>query len=176
MTIYTYPNMQGQARTYSAPAPFISQQPGWGARSGSVVIHFGQWRICQQPNYGGRCVTLGPGRYGDIANLGFHGPVGSLSPLPGYAPGAPIAPPPPPRPQPPWNGGYGALTLYEDENFGGQAFAVSREIHDLSRHGFNDRASSMIVTAGRWQVCDQGNFGPPCRIFGPGRYPALRFY
>jgi hypothetical protein len=173
ITIYTNPGMQGQARTYNGPASAIPQPRVWGARSGSVRVYFGQWRVCQQPNYSGRCITLGPGQYPDIANYGFHGPVGSVSPIGSVAPGAGLRPPPRP---PNYGGGVGTVILYEHENFQGQAFRVTHPIYDLSRNGFNDRASSIVVTGGRWQLCDQGNFGFPCHVFGPGQYPRLAYW
>jgi hypothetical protein len=39
--------------------------------------------------------------------------------------------------------------------------------------GFNDRASSMVVRSGVWQVCENKDFGGYCQEFGPGEYREL---
>ena len=44
------------------------------------------------------------------------------------------------------------VTLYEWDGMRGQVFTADRPITDLTRYGFNDRASSMIVQRGQWEV------------------------
>ena len=39
--------------------------------------------------------------------------------------------------------------------------------------GFNDRASSVIVERGQWQVCDDIGFRGYCIVLRPGQYPSL---
>ena len=50
------------------------------------------------------------------------------------------------------------VTFYERERFGGQSFTTERQIGNLERFGFNDRASSVIVTGERWEVCEDTRF------------------
>ena len=64
-------------------------------------------------------------------------------------------------------------TLYEHEAFRGHAVGADRRISDLSRMGFNDRASSLIIEGQRWEVCDNAGFNGRCVVLGPGRYPTL---
>jgi hypothetical protein len=66
------------------------------------------------------------------------------------------------------------VTFYEGEDFHGRAFTTTRAQPDLSRDGFNDRASSVIVDGGRWEVCDDGNYGGDCVLLRPGTYGSLR--
>src|SRR5271157_2833865 len=66
------------------------------------------------------------------------------------------------------------VTLYEQENFHGRTFAVNATISNLDRHGFNDRASLIIVDRGDWQVCEDADFRGRCIVLRPGQYPALR--
>jgi len=66
------------------------------------------------------------------------------------------------------------VTFYEDEGFSGRAFTTQKQVQDLSRLGFNDRASSVIVANERWEVCDDARFGGRCVILRPGRYPSLQ--
>jgi uncharacterized protein YcfJ len=65
------------------------------------------------------------------------------------------------------------VTLYEWDGLRGQVFTADRPINDLTRYGFNDRASSMIVQHGRWEVCEHQNYQGECRILRPGQYPSL---
>ena len=65
------------------------------------------------------------------------------------------------------------VTLYEWDGLRGQVFTADRPITDLTRYGFNDRASSMIVQRGQWEVCEHQNYQGECRILRPGQYPSL---
>jgi uncharacterized protein YcfJ len=65
------------------------------------------------------------------------------------------------------------VTLYEWDNLRGQVFTANRPINDLTRYGFNDRASSMVVQHGQWEVCEHQNYQGECRILRPGQYPSL---
>jgi len=65
------------------------------------------------------------------------------------------------------------VTFYESEEFGGRSFTTERQIGNLERLGFNDRASSVIVTGGRWEVCEDERFSGRCIVLRPGRYESL---
>ncbi len=66
------------------------------------------------------------------------------------------------------------VTLYEQEDFRGRTFPVNATISNLDRHGFNDRASSIIVDRGDWQVCEDADFRGRCIVLRPGQYASLR--
>ncbi|MEO8464998.1 MAG: beta/gamma crystallin-related protein [Gammaproteobacteria bacterium] len=66
------------------------------------------------------------------------------------------------------------ITFYEGEGFRGRAFTTtSKGVEDFQRSGFNDRASSVIVDSGQWQVCQDVHFGGECVLLGPGSYDSL---
>ena len=65
------------------------------------------------------------------------------------------------------------VTFYESEEFGGRSFTTDRQIGNLERLGFNDRASSVIVTGGRWELCEDERFSGRCIVLRPGRYESL---
>lgn len=67
----------------------------------------------------------------------------------------------------------GELTLYEHARFGGREVTLRGPTPDLVALGFNDRASSMVVRSGRWEVCVDAGFGGACTIVEPGEYPTL---
>ena len=65
------------------------------------------------------------------------------------------------------------VTFYEGEGFRGHAFRVNGPVWNFDRTGFNDRASSVIVERGRWQVCADARFAGRCVILTRGSYPSL---
>lgn len=65
------------------------------------------------------------------------------------------------------------IRLYEHDQFRGRSFTTERGVGDFTSAGFNDRASSVIVSGGRWVVCDDSRFGGNCVRLRPGRYPSL---
>ena len=66
------------------------------------------------------------------------------------------------------------VTFYEHDNYQGRNFSTEREVQNLTDYGFNDRASSVVVTSRSWEVCDDSNFGGRCVVLQPGNYPSLR--
>lgn len=74
-------------------------------------------------------------------------------------------------------GGWGegsSIVLYEHDNFAGRSYGSNNSVSNLNDSGFNDRASSVIVRGGRWQICENAYFSGRCETLGPGEYPSLR--
>jgi uncharacterized protein YcfJ len=65
------------------------------------------------------------------------------------------------------------VTFYEREGFEGRSFTAEKQVGNLQRYGFNDRASSVAVLGGRWEVCEDARFSGQCVVLRPGRYPSL---
>lgn len=66
------------------------------------------------------------------------------------------------------------ITLYEGEGFRGRAVTTDGVMPNLNRIDFNDRASSIVVEHGRWEVCEHIRFEGRCAILRRGSYPSLR--
>ena len=66
------------------------------------------------------------------------------------------------------------VTFFENDGYQGRSFTASGSINDLSRYGFNDRASSVVVDRDVWQVCEDAGFGGRCAVLRPGSYASLR--
>ena len=66
------------------------------------------------------------------------------------------------------------ITFYEREGFRGRAFTTDSQVGNLGRVGFNDRASSVIVDRGRWEVCEDVGFRGSCMVLRRGSYDSLR--
>ena len=65
------------------------------------------------------------------------------------------------------------VTFYENQGFSGRTFTTQKQIVNLQRFGFNDRASSVLVSSGRWEVCEDVRFRGSCVVLRQGQYPSL---
>lgn len=65
------------------------------------------------------------------------------------------------------------ISFYEGEGFRGRVFSSRGEVANLDRTGFNDRASSVVVERGAWQICDDAYFRGHCEILRRGSYDSL---
>jgi uncharacterized protein YcfJ len=159
VTLYGRENFQGRSMTIDRPIGDL-ERFDFGDRASSVVVQGGSWEVCDDIRFGGRCVVLRPGRYPSLVAMGLDNSISSLR-LAGVAP----APAPAPA--------TGQVTLYGRENFQGRSMTIDRSIGDLERFDFADRASSVVVQGGSWEVCDDIRFGGRCVVLRPGRYPSL---
>lgn len=66
------------------------------------------------------------------------------------------------------------VVLYENDDFSGTSQRVQRVESNLQRTDFNDRASSVVVRSGTWQLCSDAEFEGRCITLSPGRYRSLR--
>ena len=65
------------------------------------------------------------------------------------------------------------VTFYAGPAFRGPAVTVDREVRNMERVGFNDRASSAVVERGRWEVCEHARFEGNCVVLRRGSYDSL---
>jgi uncharacterized protein YcfJ len=63
--------------------------------------------------------------------------------------------------------------FYEDNDFQGRSFTTVSPVVDFGRVGFNDRASSVVVSGALWQVCEDARYNGRCVILRPGQYASL---
>lgn len=176
--LFDQPNFGGIRLALSVDAADLSAW-GLGRRTASVIVKRGQWEFCTQPNHGGTCITVGPGRYAELPSA-LRGNVASTRMAgrtnTGTPPVAPQPQPPQPLPQPqpgvpgPVVPGFEALSLFEESNFSGARVGLSGAVTHLSNHEFNDRARSIEIRRGRWQLCEHADFGGECQVLPPGRH------
>ncbi len=141
------------------------ERHGFNDRASSVEVVRNRWEVCEDPRFGGRCVVLRPGRYSSLHAMGLNDRVSSVRAVSAnaridderYAP-APIP---------------AHVTFYEADGFRGQSFTSDKQIGNLRRFGFNDRASSVEVLGNRWEVCEDVQFKGRCAVLRAGRYPSL---
>ena len=65
------------------------------------------------------------------------------------------------------------VTLYENDGYTGRSLTSTKAVSNLDSNGFNDRASSAVVTRDRWEVCSDASFSGRCVVLRPGNYPSL---
>lgn len=167
-TLYANDNFAGQSLRMSGPTSSL-QRHKFNDRASSIVVAGNRWEVCEGDNFSGRCTVLRPGRYNALSDIGLEDSISSArliadnvrvsdhryAPLPGSAPAAVN------------------ITFFEDERFQGRAYTATGQIPNLRRTGFNDRASSAVVSGERWEVCDNNRYKGQCRVLRPGQYPSL---
>ena len=66
------------------------------------------------------------------------------------------------------------ITFFEREGFQGRSFVADQAVPNFQNHGFNDQASSVMVSRDQWLVCEDVAFGGRCATLREGRYPSLQ--
>lgn len=69
---------------------------------------------------------------------------------------------------------FAQITFYEGDGWRGRAYTANGQVRDLGRVGYNDRASSVVVDRGQWEVCEDANFRGQCMVLRKGSYDSLR--
>jgi Beta/Gamma crystallin len=167
--LFSQPGLQGNSIRVERDTANLAER-GFNDRTGSLVIESGVWEICSDGSFRGQCRVFGPGQYRELEpNLtrSISSARRVASPGPSARQGAPMGAPD--------SAGMpgGDVELFSEPGFGGQRFSLRRDARTLDDAGFNDRAGSLIVRAGRWEACEHKDFGGQCMMFSPGRYDNL---
>lgn len=154
-------------------------QLGFNDRASSLVVQSGTWEVCVHADFGGECRVYQPGQYRSLDR--FNGQVSSVR-LVSVAAGRDER-------REEWReerreerrerraerrGGRDAeLVLFDGSNLRGRSLPLRGDVGDLVSTGFNDRAQSIVVEGGSWEVCQHRDFGGVCRVYEPGQYNNL---
>ncbi len=183
ITFFERANISGASRDANGTVADLQRI---GLRNGaqSLVIRRGSWTVCTARNFSGQCVTLRPGNYPSLVRMGLRSRVmsarmgGSGGPSTGPGWGSGPGSWDPGWDSPGWgtpNWGRSFVTLFDGFGLSGQRFHVDSTMSNLDWTPWNDRARSMIVQGGNWQLCVDANFRGRCQTFSPGRYDNLGF-
>ena len=165
ITLFGHDNFHGARVTLTQPAPDF-REFNFNDRASSLIVEGEPWEVCQDIGFHNRCAVLVPGSYPNLDAVGLGDLLSSARPVRRDPPPPPPMPVAPPQPA-------GDIVFYEHPGFHGRELDVSGEIDNFNQVGFNDRASSVMVLDGRWEVCEHADFGGRCMILRPGRYPDL---
>ena len=171
VTFYEREGFDGRAFTTDKQVENL-RRFGFHDRASSVMVVGDRWEVCEDARFGGRCVVLRPGRYPSLGAMGLNDRISSVRTVSRnariddsrYAPD-PVAVAD--------RNAAAQITFYEREGFQGRSFTTDKQIGNLERYGFNDRASSVMVAGDRWEVCEDARFGGRCVVLRPGRYGSL---
>ena len=131
---------------------------GFNDRISSIEVFGGPWEICQASAYGGPCAVLRPGQYPSLRAIGFDNSISSIRAIGrDSGPGSSAA----------------QVMFYEGEGFGGRSFTTQGDVLDFGRFGFNNRAASVEVMSGWFEVCQGASYSGQCVFLRPGKYPSL---
>lgn len=152
ITVYEDSNFRGRSATFRNDVPDVGREADLNDRITSLRVARGEtWEICEHINYAGRCEIV----TGTEANLGnrWNDEISSLRRVRGGGF------------RPPFGGGGGGgfrgrIVLFDERRFRGRSITVDREENYLSN--FNDRAESVQVVGGAWELCDDADFRGRC--------------
>ncbi|HET9645581.1 MAG TPA: beta/gamma crystallin-related protein [Burkholderiaceae bacterium] len=164
IVMYEHDNFRGRSMSAYRAEPDL-QNSGMNDRVSSVVIERGEWELCADAGFSGRCIVLGPGNYPSLRAYGFNDTLSSTRPLAGgggWSRGGP--------PQ------RADIMLFEHDDFHGRSIGGHEDMGNLAPTGFNDMISSVIVERGTWELCVDAEYRGRCIVLAPGRYPALAAY
>ncbi len=162
VALYEQPGFQGRQLTLrGAAADFASV--GFNDRASSAVVISGVWEFCSDAEFRGYCQTFGRGEYARL-DPRLESRISSVREV------GPAA-----QREPPLRYGQGAIQLFGQPDFAGRDLQLTGDAAELASRGFNNRASSVVVTAGTWELCSEVDFRGTCRRYAPGRYPELGY-
>ena len=178
--LYDQPRFGGMRLTLSNDVADLAAY-SFGGRISSVVVRNGSWEFCTQPQFRGACIMIGPGRYAELppalrgtlmSARNAYGAAATSQPVPpvSQAPQNPFPLPFPGRFPPPNAPAAEPVVLYENPDFSGQRVALAAASNRLSNQAFNDLATAVEISRGRWQLCEHADYAGECQVLGPGRY------
>jgi hypothetical protein len=173
VTVYKQPDFGGEALTLRGDAANLGDR-GFHDQISSLVVNSGQWQFCTQPEFRGDCVTLGRGQYARLEqNLNHR--IESAREVPRVAERARWS-------EERYGDRYasgrgsprnGAVELFTAPEFRGRAMRIHGDTENLFDGQFDQRASSVVVHEGKWQVCTDPGYEGMCRVLEPGEYASL---
>jgi hypothetical protein len=161
ITFFEYQGFAGRSLTLRGHTPnFVAI--GFNDRAASVVVRSGTWQVCTDADFQGTCATLTRGEY-RVLDGRFASSISSAREIGSNANSV---------------GAYsnyrrGSIELFESSNFQGQSVLVDRDSPNFVAIGFNDRAGSVIVHDGSWDMCIDADYRGACRTYTTGRYADL---
>lgn len=159
ITVYSDPGFSGTNAVFTTSINNLIPR-GLNDTISSIQIDGGNWQLCADVNYRGRCQTLGPGSYSNLSALGLQDTISSMQLVSSDSSGS--------------SGSSGSLiTVYLDVNYGGSSITVSDSIYDLIPRGLNDQISSVRIQSGTWQLCSDVGYRGNCRTLSTGSYSDL---
>ena len=151
LILYDEPSFRGRALPVDRAVRDLREN-GFSDSAESVRVLSGAWEVCVDEGYRD-CRTVDRD-VADLSDLGLHKRITSVRPLDGAG----------------WPGEYETrdtgrtprLVLYDEPGFRGSSYTVDRA---EDRIPFADRAESLRVINGSWEVCEEEDGRGRCEVF-----------
>jgi hypothetical protein len=174
LTLYADDGYQGRALNVVIDERELSVR-NFNDRASSVVIENGAWVLCSGEDFGGKCVTLEPGRYASLQAIGLDDDVSSVrhrDPASiGEFQGAEVIARAAASADPGTD-----IVLYADDGYAGRSHSAAQPQADLHSEVLQGKAASVVIAGGEWELCDDTYYRGQCVTLGPGKYPSLKTY
>jgi hypothetical protein len=157
ITLYQKPHFRGAQITLNDGQQNVWEH-GFNDQTSSLVIHSGRWQVCTDAHFTGHCAELSAGQYATL-DPALNNRISSVRQLSADDRSH--------------RRRRGDLQFFDQPGFRGAALELHRDADNFVQRGFNDRASSMIIRRGTWELCSDIHYGGRCRVFGPGQYESL---
>ena len=160
IVMYENPGLQGRELVVRGHTPNI-RAAGFSNRNASVLVRSGTWEVCAEPNFRGFCAKLQPNEYRSL-DTRFNERISSAREI-----GAPVTD------AGPVYGRAGSIEMFSRGGYRGRSITLDHSTPDFDALRFNDRASSLIVHRGTWELCSDDRYRGTCQVFERGRYTDL---
>jgi hypothetical protein len=145
-------------------------------RASSMVVENGTWVLCSGDDYTGECITLAPGRYASLRALGLDDAVTSVRRRDPVSLGTfgNIEPSERPATVARTDARSAAdIVLYAAHEYAGASQPLDESQSDLHADALQGKATSTVIAAGTWELCQDTFYRGQCVTLGPGKYPSL---
>lgn len=147
LELFSNTRFQGERRMVTSEVPDL-RRIDFNDRASSLRLGQSEpWEVCVEANYRG-CRVVNTD-WPDLSGLAMNERISSVRP---WSQGGVVQPPPQFDP--------GRIVLYDDRSFRGKSFVIVDARPVLT--GFQDKAESVQVFNGVWELCDRPDFGGRC--------------
>jgi len=187
LTLFEHHGLRGNQVTLRGDAPNFRDM-GFNDKASSMIVRSGTWEVCEHKDFGGYCAVFRRGEYPDLERfnnnissareVGVRGGWrdrdgdGRRDDRDGWREGEEER-----IGHERWRGGEErrgeSVVLFAGQRFEGDTLPVDGDVRTLRDADFNDRAGSLVIRRGTWEVCEHADYRGQCVVFGPGRYPQL---
>jgi Beta/Gamma crystallin len=143
VVLFDQRSYRGNPTNYKTPTALLGE---YDNRAQSVTVGKGVWEFCDGARFTGRCVTLDKSS-ADLGTYGLLSNVSSLRPVTSAAPTAPSE----------WY-----VVLFDQRTYRGNPVNYKQEISNLRAQA--DRAQSVTIGNGVWELCDGADFTGRCVV------------
>jgi hypothetical protein len=147
ITVFQDENFRGENATFRQDVPDLRRY-NFNDRITSLRVAPGEyWEACESPNYQGRCQVFS-GEERNLRNVGWTDKISSLRRVRRGGGGGGFRPP---------IGKFGVV-LYDEPFFRGRSVTIKEPVENLRSRNFHDRAESVRVVSGTWELCAEPRF------------------